>query len=62
MKVQPTRITLIWRSGGAITQKLQEIILSNVGEQISPRGCFSTAMCFVERLLKARRIEEEIIN
>ena len=37
MEVQPTRSTPLWRSMGAVGEKLQESNVSSVGEQISHR-------------------------
>ena len=38
MEVQPTRSTTLWRSMGAVGEKLQESNVCSVGEQISHRG------------------------
>ena len=38
MEVQSTRSTTLWRSMGAVAQKLQESNVCCVGQQISHRG------------------------
>ena len=55
MEVQPIRSTSLWRSMGAVGEKLQESNVCSVGEQISHRGRFFI-MCIVEQTLNSRTL------